>query len=182
MKMKVKEMVIAALLTAISIIIPTLFRFLQVVIGPFSATLASHTPVVLAMFISPAAAVVVALGSGLGFLLTGLPIVVAMRAFSHVVFALAGAVMFRKGWNFFLVIGVTTVLHAVVEGLIVFVMLTAGLGDAGDLSAISMTWITVLGTVGHYIVDVCIAMPIYKALKETKVVTMCPLAFRGLKA
>ncbi len=179
--MRVKEMVMAALLTALAIIIPTLFGFLRVIIGPFTATLAAHTPVILAMFISPAAAVFVALGSGLGFLFAGQPIIVVARAFSHVVFALVGAVMLKRGWNFFLTMAVTTVLHAVIEGLVVYVMMSAGIGG-GDASAISMALVTTFGTVGHYIVDICIAMPIYKALKETKIVETHSLNYRKLTA
>ena len=178
--MKVKEMVMAALLTALSIIIPTMFGFLRVILPPaFSATLAAHTPVILAMFISPAAAVIVALGSGLGFLLSGLNPIVVARAFSHVVFALMGAVMIKRGWNFFLTMAVTVVIHAVVEGLVVLVMMNAGIGG-GNTSALSMATVTTIGTVVHYIIDICIAMPIYKALKETKVVDILPLNYRKL--
>lgn len=178
--MKVKEMVMAALLTALSIVIPTMFGFLRVILPPaFSATLAAHTPVILAMFISPAAAVIVALGSGLGFLLQGLSPIVTARAFSHVVFALMGAVMIKRGWNFFLTMAVTVVIHAVVEGLVVLVMMNAGIGG-GDASALSMATVTTIGTVVHYSIDICIAMPIYKALKETKVVDILPLNYRKL--
>lgn len=174
--MKVKEMVIAALLTALSIIIPTMFSFLRIVIGPFfSATLAAHVPVILAMFISPAAAVIVALGSGLGFVFSGLSLIVSARAFSHVVFALVGAFMFKRGYNFFLTMAVTTIIHALAEGLVVFVMMIGG-----DSSAISLAWITTVGTIGHYIVDICIAMPIYKALKNAKAVELHNLNYRKL--
>lgn len=173
--MKVKEMVIAALLTALSIIIPTMFGFLRIIVGPFSATLAAHVPVILAMFISPAAAVIVALGSGLGFVFSGLSPIVSARAFSHVIFALVGALMFKRGYNFFLTMAVTTVIHALAEGLVVFVMMIGG-----DASAVSMAWITTIGTVGHYIVDICIAMPIYKALKNAKAVEMHSLNYRKL--
>lgn len=180
--MKVKEMVMAALLTALSIVIPTMFGFLRVIIPPaFSATLAAHTPVILAMFISPAAAVIVALGSGLGFLLSGLNIIVVARAFSHVIFALLGAMMIKRGWNFFLTMAITVVVHAVVEGLVVLALMGAGIGG-GSGSAVIMALTTTYGTMIHYVIDICIAMPIYKALKATRVVEMLSLNYRKLTA
>ena len=67
--MKTKEIVIGAMLTAFSILIPVAFgNYLRILIPPFSATLASHVPVMIAMMISPAVAIIVGVGSGLGFL------------------------------------------------------------------------------------------------------------------
>ena len=48
---KIRKMVFAAVLTAIAIIIPTQFGFLKITLGPFTATIASHVPMVLAMLI-----------------------------------------------------------------------------------------------------------------------------------
>ena len=56
---RIRKMVFAAVLTAIAIIIPVQFGFLKVIIGPFTATIASHVPMFLAMLISPSVAVVV---------------------------------------------------------------------------------------------------------------------------
>lgn len=91
--MKAKEIVTSALLTALSLLIPITFGgYIKIYIPPFSATLASHVPSMIAMLISPTAAVMVGLGSTLGFLLIMGP-VVAARAFVHVFFGLAGALL-----------------------------------------------------------------------------------------
>ena len=61
----------------------------KIVLEPASFTLASHVPVFIAMFISPLVAFAVALGTTIGFLMSGLPVIIVMRALSHVVFATA---------------------------------------------------------------------------------------------
>ncbi|HHY80897.1 MAG TPA: ECF transporter S component, partial [Thermoanaerobacter sp.] len=67
--MKTREITIGGLLAALSLIIPLAFGgVLGIVIPPFSATLASHVPVMLAMLISPATAVFVGVVSAIGFL------------------------------------------------------------------------------------------------------------------
>lgn len=64
---------------------------IKVLLEPASFTLASHVPIFLAMFFSPGIAVAVSLGSAIGFLLASFPIVVVLRALSHVLFAYIGA-------------------------------------------------------------------------------------------
>ena len=63
----------------------------KVVIPPASYTLASHVPIFLAMFLSRKMAACVVIGSTLGFFVAGFPIVIVMRAASHIIFALMGA-------------------------------------------------------------------------------------------
>ena len=66
--MKVKELVLGALLTALALLIPLAFGgILGITIPPFSATLASHVPVMLAMLVNPLVAFVVGAGSAFGF-------------------------------------------------------------------------------------------------------------------
>ena len=96
--MKTRDLVISALLTALAILIPVAFGgYLRVYIPPFSATLASHVPSMLAMLISPWAAVMVGLGSAFGFLLMLGP-VIAARALIHVAFGVTGAYLIKKGF------------------------------------------------------------------------------------
>ena len=54
-KLKTKDLVISALLIAIGILIPMIFTGppFRIVVGPYSATLMAHVPVIIAMFISP---------------------------------------------------------------------------------------------------------------------------------
>lgn len=90
----IQTMTIAALLCAVGIVIPMTFP--KIVIGPASFTLASHVAIFLAMFISPAVAVAVTLGTTLGFFLSGLPLVITLRALSHIIFVVIGSVMLQK--------------------------------------------------------------------------------------
>ena len=79
-----------SLLTALSIIIPFAV-FFKVVIPPFTATLGSHVPTFIAMLFGLEVAIMVGLGSALGFFLNLGPVVGAI-AFMHVFVDLAGAV------------------------------------------------------------------------------------------
>ncbi|WP_411677334.1 hypothetical protein [Caproicibacter sp.] len=90
----IQTMTIAALLCAVGIVIPMTFP--KIVIGPASFTLASHVPIFLAMFISPGVAVAVTLGTTLGFFLSGLPLVITLRALSHIIFVVIGAIILQK--------------------------------------------------------------------------------------
>ena len=68
--MKTNEIVLGGLLTALALVIPMAFGgILSIVIPPFSATLAAHVPIMLSMTISPLTAIMVGLGSSLGFLM-----------------------------------------------------------------------------------------------------------------
>ncbi|MEI5994738.1 hypothetical protein [Candidatus Enterococcus mansonii] len=92
-KRSVRQLTIAALLVAMGIIIPMVMP--RITIGPASFTLASHVPVFLAMFFSPGVALAVSLGTGFGFFLSATPII-ALRAMSHVIFAMIGAFYLQK--------------------------------------------------------------------------------------
>jgi niacin transporter len=88
-------LVSASLLAGVGIAIP-MFSPLKIVIPPASYTLASHVPIFMAMFISPAAAVAVSLVTTVGFLLGGFAPVIVMRALTHVVFAALGSLYLQK--------------------------------------------------------------------------------------
>lgn len=89
----IRHLTIAALLIGMGIVIPMVMP--KIVIGPASFTLASHVPVFVAMFFSPAMAIAVALGTTFGFFLS-LPPIIALRALSHVIFALIGALYLQN--------------------------------------------------------------------------------------
>ena len=60
---RVREMLYGALLPGMAILIPVAFRgWLQVYLPPFSATIGSHVPSMLAMAISPWTVVMVGIG------------------------------------------------------------------------------------------------------------------------
>lgn len=138
-KKSVHRLTITAILVAMGIVIPMVMP-VKVMIGPASFTLASHVPVFIAMFISPAVAVAVALGTAAGFALSGMPFIITLRALSHLVFAIIGALYLEKhpgilasdkgfsllNWKFQgfnLIIGVV---HAAIEMLVVSAFFFAG--------------------------------------------------------
>ncbi|AMC92492.1 hypothetical protein AOC36_00325 [Erysipelothrix larvae] len=86
----VQVLTLTALLIALAIIIP--MNPFSIRFEPFfSYTLASHVPLFFAMFVSPLCAILVAVGSAIGFLFsTGNPMIVA-RATSHIIFAIIGS-------------------------------------------------------------------------------------------
>lgn len=150
--MKIKEIVWGGLLTSLALIIPLAFGgFLGVTIPPFSATIASHVPVMLAMLISPTVALMVAAGSAIGFLIK-LGAVVGARASMHIIFALIGAYMIKRGFSFKTALITTLPIHAVSEALIVlpfgFTLQKAGL-------------VVGIGTALHHSVDSIIALAVF---------------------
>ncbi|TZE82587.1 ECF transporter S component [Calorimonas adulescens] len=152
--MKTHELTAGAVLTALAIMIPIAFGgILGVVIPPFSATLTAHVPEMLAMLVSPSAAVMVGLGSAFGFLLKLGP-VVAARALTHAVWGAAGAMLIRRGMSFNKAVFVVLPVHAILEGLIV---IPFGIGTY-------MAGVVVIGTVLHHTVDALISMALVYAL------------------
>lgn len=127
----VKKLTFSAILIALGILIPMIMP-IKVVIGPASYTLASHVPVFLAMFISPGVAVAVALGTAFGFFLS-FPAIIALRALSHVVFAVIGAYFLQKKpsivtsfWQFQAFSAVIALIHAATEFVVVVLFTTSG--------------------------------------------------------
>lgn len=178
---KIQKMVIAALLCAIGVIIP-MFSPIKLVLEPASFTLASHVAIMIAMFVSPTVAVFVSLGTTLGFLMAGFPIVVVVRAFSQVVWAFGGAYYLMKKSEtmkslpkmivFFFVI---SLIHGGLEMISVCPFyfgnnLGAGYYNKGFVYAV--LGLVGGGTVVHGMVDFAISVVVYKAL----------LSIRSIKA
>ena len=91
----VLRMTASAMFIAIGIIIP-LFSPAKIFIPPAASyTLASHVPIFLAMMISPWMGVAVAIGTTIGFFFST-PVIVALRAASHLVFVLIGGFYIQK--------------------------------------------------------------------------------------
>lgn len=179
-KISTKELVTTALLIAIGILIPSVFTGIPFrwVIGPYSATLMAHVPVIIAMFISPWAALFTAVGTTIGFFFTA-PIVVAVRAASHIVFALVGAYMIKKNCTLLTLCPTTGLIHAFFEGIVVYIFFTVGWSaPAAGYSVQAMTWITVLGTFLHHIVDFIIAYFVGLALIRAKAMPAMPPIWR----
>jgi len=165
MKIGVKELLYGALLTAISLLIPLAFSgTLQIVIPPFSATLGSHVAVMLAMFVSPIVAAIVGLGSAYGFLITLGP-AVAARASVHIVFAVLGALLYRRGVKPWQVFVVTAPVHALGEALAVIPF---------GFSLQAAIVVVGVGTLLHHVVDAAIALALFTSLRRSGVTLYAP--------
>ena len=155
--MKPREMVMSALLTALALLIPLAFRgWLQVYTPPFSATIASHVPSMLAMFMGPLPAALVGLGSTLGFAITLGP-VIAARAFIHVIWGVGGAYLYRAGLRPWAVIAAIIPIHALGEALVVLPF---------GFSLYQAFVVVGIGTALHHAADGAIALSLLGALSR----------------
>lgn len=172
---KVLHLTMTALLMAIGILIPTVSP-VKILLGPAgSVTLASHVAIFLAMFLSPASGIAVALGTTLGFQLSGFAYPVVLRALTHVVWAALGAFWLKKHpallykpVNSALYCGLIAIVHAVLETAVIFMLFFGGLvEDKGGI------WLTVLlpvgiVTLGHSCVDYIISLAIWQPIRKLK--------------
>lgn len=156
--MNTKKLTVTALLTAIAIIIPFAV-FFKVVIPPFTATLGSHVPMFISMLLGPEVAILVGLGSALGFTLNLGPLVGA-RAFMHVFVGLLGAKLIKKGMSFKMVTLITAPLHGLLEVLIVMPFI--------NLNVYNLLVITGIGTVLHHFADGFISYVLISVLEKSK--------------
>ena len=177
-KLSVQKLCASALLIAVGTIIPMISP-LKLIIPPASFTLASHVAIFIAMMISPAVAVSVALGTTAGFFLAGaFPIVVVLRAASHLVFVIIGSFYihkrpfmvnsFKESRLFSLFIGL---IHAACEVLVVTAFyLGDQMGSAYYESGFFQSVIILVGfgTVVHSMVDFEISIAIVKVLQKQK--------------
>ncbi len=156
--MNTKKLTLTALLTALAIVIPFAV-FFKVIIPPFTATLGSHVPMFISMLLGPEVAIMVGLGSALGFFLNLGPIVGA-RAFMHIFVGVAGALLIRKGMSYGKVVAITGPLHGLLEVLIVMPFI--------DLNVYNLLVITGIGTVLHHFADGFIAYVLIGILQKSK--------------
>ncbi len=174
---RVHRLTIAAVLSAIGIIIP-MFSPLKIILEPASFTLASHVPIFIAMFISPITALSVSVITTAGFFFGGFPLVIVLRAATHVIFALCGALILRnrKQWldsipKMLLFSFVLSFVHAVCEVLIVTPFYVGNsLKEAFYTQGfmVSVLLLVGVGTIIHSMVDFFIALLIWKPLRKMK--------------
>lgn len=168
----IQKMCAAALLCAIGILIP-LISPIKITVGPMSFTLASHVALFIAMFLSPGIALAVELGTTLGFLLAGFPLVVVLRAASQVGFVLLGAWVLQKkpgcmrspAGVFLFGLGLGVV-HATGEALVVTAFYLAGMSFSQGF-AYTVLGLVGVGTLVHSMVDYGIALLIWRAAAHT---------------
>ncbi len=149
-----------AILTALSIMIPIAFGgVLGIYIPPFSATLASHVPLMLGMLISPAIAAAIGFASAVGFLIRlGNP-VIAARAATHIVVGLSGALMIKRRTPFWLALLLTAPIHGLLEALVV-IPFGFDLYRAGVVVGV--------GTMLHHLIDSLIALSVVPLLRAAR--------------
>ena len=161
---KTKDLVTAALLAALSMLIPNVFPTLP--FGPFTATFASHVPVFVAMFVSPWVAAAAGLGSMLGFFLKGVEIYIVARAAMHIFVGIAGAFLIKKNFNVILVGALTLILHALLETVAVVPFL--------NIIKVNPTYawyqLIICGTAIHHVIDYIIAYFVVLGLKRAKAI------------
>lgn len=172
---KLYNLVIAGLLCAIGIMVPTFMP--RIVIGPMSFTLASHVAIFIAMFISPGVAIAVSIGTTIGFFLTA-PAIIALRAASHLVFAVIGAIAIQKRPQIMkkpfsnVVFGLALgVIHAVSEVVVVTPVFFKGTMFTADQITegyfMSVLILVGLGTFIHSMMDYGISILVYKPIELT---------------
>lgn len=166
-----KNMVMAAILTALSLLIT--YSPVKLVLPAFSLTLGSHVPTMLAMFISPWVTIMTIIGSCIGFFFV-IPapnnLIVVARAALHIIFALSGYYMVKsKKVNIFVIIVVTALLHAAAEGLAVYLMTPIILPENASAS-LGLAEVAFVGTVVHHFIDCAITAPVLAALMKAKMI------------
>lgn len=174
----IKTIVLAGILTAIGIIIP-IFSPIKIYIEPASYTLASHVAIFVAMFVSPVVAISVTLGTTLGFLLNGSPLLIVLRAFSHLLFVIIGSWMIKKNRNWLrspmkaMVLNIILAgIHALGEVLVITPFFIGGSALLqptyyGNGYLYSVVLLIGVGTILHSIIDFLLAYTIWKPLSRT---------------
>ncbi len=158
--MKTRDIVLGSMMAAMALVIPLYFGFARVILPPeFTATLASHVPVMVAMFISPVSAGIAGLGSTLGFLMVLGPIIAA-RASTHILWGVIGALLYRRGLSPVVVLAVILPIHAIGEAL---VLIPFGIPLSAALPVVGV------GTAIHHVIDSGITLAVLAALAASGV-------------
>lgn len=167
---KIYTMTLSAILIAVGTVIPMFMP--KVIVGPMSFTLASHVAVMLALFISPSVAIAVALGTTLGFFFAGFPLVVVIRALSHVIWAFLGAYYVKKYPQTFESPLKTILFNLAIAGMhavgemIAVVPFYYGAGMDVQTFCYMVFGLVGLGTIIHSSVDFGISLVVWKVLSK----------------
>lgn len=165
-----KSLAFTAILVAFGILIPMVMP-VKIVIGPASYTLASHVPVFMAMFISLPIGLLVAIGTTLGFLFAGFPIVIVLRALMHLLFALVGGIVLKKfpkllekpTLTLIFALGVNLI-HGLAEFGVVYLMTVGPNTESAYIC--SMIGLVGFGTLVHGMIDFYLAFFLWNFLSK----------------
>lgn len=173
MKINTKKLTASALLISLSILIPMVFGNtpLKIYIPPFSATLGSHIPMFIGMFLGPFEAIVIGIGSAIGFMLAMGNPVIALRAASHIIVGYISAKMILKKMSYTKAVVFTAPIHGLLEGLVVLLLTPA--------SGWTFVWVTAIGTLFHHLVDAAISLPIIKSIEKGARINLSTLGERN---
>lgn len=139
MNNRIREMTYAGLLTALAIIIPIQFAFLKIYIPPFSA-------------------IVVGIGSTLGFLISGVPMPIVARATTHIIIGYIGAKIIIKNKSYLKSAAITAPIHGLLEAIIVIPFI--------GFDLYQLLIVTAVGGFLHHCVDSIIAYVIATAIAK----------------
>ena len=171
-KAKVRNLIIAAMLTALGILIPMMMP-VKLIIGPASFTLAAHVPVMAAMFFSPLMTAFVALGTTLGFMIS-IPVpTIWLRALMHLPVMTVGAYVLKKYpefvhqkvkiqiFNFIL-----GIFHAGLETLVVYAFYSLGFANIEQGALLNFILLIALGGLVHSMIDFNLALGLGNVLSK----------------
>lgn len=170
------KMTITGLLIALGVVIP-MYSPVRIMLPPASFTLASHAVIFVAMFISPKVALAVAAGTTLGFLLGGFPMIIVLRAATHIVFAYYGALYLHSLSNRLSLVNLRIfsfavgLLHGLCEVIVVSIFFFGGNISSAHLEQgffVSIFMLIGVGTVIHSMIDFEIAQLILLPLRKQK--------------
>jgi len=170
------KLAMAGLLIAIGIIIP-MYSPARVILEPASFTLASHTAIFIAIFISPKVAIAVAAGTTIGFFLGGFPLIIVFRAATHIIFAFVGASYLCRVHNSLSAVKLRIfsfwigIIHAIGEVVVVSIFFFDGNINPAHLEQGFFTSVILLigvGSVIHSMIDFEIAHMILIPLKKQR--------------
>lgn len=161
--MKTRELTLGALFSAMTLLIILVFSpFLKIAIPPFfTATVMLHVPLFLSMLISPKAAGMVGIISAIGFMMTPLGPIVALRALMHGVIGYMGGTMVKRGTKYTYALAATLPVHALLEGMVVIIAM--GLTPEGIKYALL---VVAAGTAVHHGIDAGISIVFSRILKK----------------
>lgn len=114
----------------------------------------------LSMFISPFAAIVVGIGSTLGFLISGMPMPVVARAATHIVVGYIGAKIIMQNKSYVKAAAITAPIHGILEAVVVIPFV--------GFNLYQLLIVTAVGGFLHHCVDSIIAYGIVKAVAKSK--------------
>ncbi|MBG9989415.1 hypothetical protein HZY88_10715 [Aerococcaceae bacterium DSM 111176] len=166
-----KNITVAALLTAFGILIPIMMPF-KLIIGPASYTLGSHIPINIAMFRSRGVGIVTALGTTIGFLLAGFPIVITLRALSHVLYIALGSFILSRNRSILSKTSTRSIfnliinfVHGVGEVIVVYLLTSGDIGTQADYFY-TLFVLVGLGTIVHGFIDTELSYQITKLIQQ----------------